>query len=227
MTALVRTRGLTKTFGAGAVATEVLKGMDLEIHEGEFVALVGPSGSGKSTLLAILGTLLRPTGGELWMRDCPLTGLSDGALTLFRNRYLGFVFQFHHLLPEFTAVENVLFPAAARLGWETAALRARARGLLDRVGLADRADFLATKLSGGQKQRVAIARALVNRPWLVLADEPTGNLDRETSWQVMELLREINREERATFFVSTHDPEIAAWCDRRISVVDGRIVGED
>lgn len=227
MTALVRTKGLTKTYGAGAVATEVLKGMDLEIFEGEFVALVGPSGSGKSTLLAILGTLLRPTGGELWMRDCSLTDLSDRALTLFRNRYLGFVFQFHHLLPEFTAVENVLFPAAARLGWETPTLRARARRLLDRVGLADRADFLATKLSGGQKQRVAIARALVNSPWLVLADEPTGNLDRETSWQVMELLREINREERATFFVSTHDPEIAAWCDRRISVVDGRIVRED
>lgn len=227
MTELVRIRGLSKTFGTGASATEALRGIDLEIEAGEFVAVLGPSGSGKSTLLSIVGTLLRPTAGELAMKSLPLAGLSDRALTLFRNRYLGFVFQFHHLLPEFTAVENVAFPAAARLGWETSAIRSRASRLLDRVGLSHRANFMATKLSGGQKQRVAIARALVNSPWLVLADEPTGNLDRDTSKQVMELLREINEEEGTTFFLSTHDPEIAAWCDRRITVVDGRIVSDE
>ena len=227
MSPLVTVRQLTKTYQSGALATPVLKGISFDMAEREFVALLGPSGSGKSTLLSIMGTLLRPSSGSIALRGFEVVGLSDSELTTFRNRYLGFVFQFHHLLPEFTALENVYFPMAARKGWETHAMRERAAYLLERVGLADRMRYPVTKLSGGQKQRVAIARALVNSPLLVLADEPTGNLDRESAWQVMDLLREINRNEGTTFFISTHDPQIADRCDRRITVVDGCILTDE
>ncbi|MBX9653669.1 ABC transporter ATP-binding protein [bacterium] len=223
MTPLVHVSDLVKNYRSGSLDTPVLKGIELDLHEGEFVALLGPSGSGKSTLLSILGTLLRPTRGSIQVKGFEVVGLSDSELTVFRNRYLGFVFQFHHLLPEFTAIENVYFPLAARRGWETQAMKDRAEYLLDRVGLADRMHYRANKLSGGQKQRVAIARALVNSPLLVLADEPTGNLDQETASQVMDLLREINQHEGTTFFISTHDSQIASRCDRRITVIDGKI----
>ena len=223
MTALLEVRDLVKTYGEGEAATRVLKGLDLSLEEGELAALLGPSGSGKSTLLTILGTLMKPTSGQHHMLGEDLTAASDRELTEFRNRHIGFVFQFHHLLPDFTALENVMFPTAVRQGRETGAARERARELLVRVGLEKRMDFLATELSGGQKQRVAIARALMNRPELVLADEPTGNLDRESATQVMELLGEINENEQTTFLISTHDEKIAATCRRQINVVDGKV----
>jgi lipoprotein-releasing system ATP-binding protein len=223
---LYSVRDLVKDFGTDELRTRVLKGMSFELVKGEFVALLGPSGSGKSTLLTILGTLLAPTSGALEMLGQNLVHLDERRLTEFRNRHIGFVFQFHHLLPDFTAVENVLFPAAASAGVETAEARTRARDLLNRVGLSDRQEFRTPKLSGGQKQRVAIARALMNHPALVLADEPTGNLDRETADQVLGLLRDMNRTEQTTFLISTHDPHVAAFCDRRITVIDGRFATE-
>jgi lipoprotein-releasing system ATP-binding protein len=223
---LYRVRNLTKDFGDGELRTRVLKGMSFELVPGEFVALLGPSGSGKSTLLSILGTLLAPTDGTLEMLGTSLIHLDERRLSEFRNRHIGFVFQFHHLLPDFTALENVAFPAAAGSGREGRESRERARALLERVGLADRLHFRTPKLSGGQKQRVAIARALMMRPALVLADEPTGNLDRQTADQVLRLLREMNRADRTTFLISTHDPHVAAFCDRQITVVDGRLASE-
>ena len=223
---LYRVGDLVKDFGTGELRTRVLKGMSFDLVKGEFVALLGPSGSGKSTLLSILGTLLAPTSGTLEMLGESLVHLDEQRLTKFRNRHIGFVFQFHHLLPDFTATENVLFPAAASAGVETRQSRARARALLERVGLTDRLDFRTPKLSGGQKQRVAIARALMNHPALVLADEPTGNLDRQTADQVLALLRDMNRTDKTTFLISTHDPHVAAFCDRRITVVDGQLATE-
>lgn len=222
MSALLEVRDLVKTYGEGEAETRVLKGLNLSLQTGELTALLGPSGSGKSTLLTILGTLMKPTSGQHIMLGEDLTRADDRALTEFRNRHIGFVFQFHHLLPDFTALENVIFPAAVRAGRETAEARDRGRELLARVGLESRTDYLATKLSGGQKQRVAIARALMNKPELVLADEPTGNLDRESAEQVMELIGDINREEKTSFLISTHDDKIANTCRRQIRVVAGR-----
>ncbi|MGV8831394.1 MAG: ABC transporter ATP-binding protein [Devosia sp.] len=223
MSALLEVKDLVKTFGEGEAATRVLTGLDLQLQTGELSALLGPSGSGKSTLLTILGTLLKPSSGQHTMLGRDLADAGDAELTEFRNRHIGFVFQFHNLLPDFTALENVMFPAAVRAGRETASARERARELLVRVGLKDRMDFRTPKLSGGQKQRVAIARALMNKPELVLADEPTGNLDRESANQVMQLIGEINRDEQTTFLISTHDENIAAYCRRRISVHDGKV----
>lgn len=226
-TLLLEVDKLVKSFDEGGIALTVLKGLDLTLEAGEFVALLGPSGSGKSTLLSILGTLMRPTAGRLDMLGVPLVGAPDRDLTEFRNRHIGFVFQAHHLLPDFTAIENVMFPAASRRGRETMQDRRRAAELLGRVGLADRRDFPASKLSGGQKQRVAVARSLMNEPELVLADEPTGNLDRESADQVMDLLTEINGTDGTSFLISTHDERIAARCRRRIQMLDGRVVDGD
>ena len=222
---LLEVRDLWKIFGEGDAETRVLKGLDLTMARGELSALLGPSGSGKSTLLTILGTLMQPTSGSHMMLGQDLTIASDQDLTEFRNLHIGFVFQFHNLLPDFTALENVIFPTAVREGRETAAARERGRELLVRMGLADRIDYPSTSLSGGQKQRVAVARALMNRPEFVLADEPTGNLDRASANQVMELIGEINREEGTTFLISTHDEKIAARCQRQILVGDGRVTG--
>jgi lipoprotein-releasing system ATP-binding protein len=227
MSALVEVRELVKTFGEGETATRVLRGLDLTLSKGDLAALLGPSGSGKSTLLTILGTLMRPTSGSHSMLGEDLTRAGDAELTEFRNRHIGFVFQFHHLLPDFTALENVIFPTAVSAGRETRAAKARGEELLGRVGLSDRIHFRATQLSGGQKQRVAIARALMNKPQLVLADEPTGNLDRESANQVMELIGQINEEEGTTFLISTHDEKIAGVCRRRIRVVDGTAVPDE
>jgi lipoprotein-releasing system ATP-binding protein len=223
MTALVEVHNLYKTFGEGEAATKVLKGLDLILDTGELAALLGPSGSGKSTLLTILGTLMRPTSGQHRMLGEDITKASDRDLTEFRNRHIGFVFQFHHLLPDFTAVENVIFPSAVQAGRETAEHRKRGMELLEKVGLSHRMDFLAANLSGGQKQRVAIARALMNKPELVLADEPTGNLDRESATQVMQLIGEINESEKTTFLISTHDEKIAQACKRQVRVLDGLV----
>ncbi len=223
--AVLQVGNLVKTFGSGEAETRVLRGLSLQMNKGELAALLGPSGSGKSTLLTILGTLMQPTSGSHTMLGVDLTRANDRALTDFRNQHIGFVFQFHNLLPDFTALENVIFPTAVREGRETATARARGRALLGRMGLADRVDFPSTNLSGGQKQRVAVARALMNRPELVLADEPTGNLDRASATQVMELIAQINREEGTTFLISTHDEKIAALCQRQIVVGDGLVTG--
>lgn len=221
---LVRVRGLVKRFGSGEAESTVLHGIDLDLYRGELVALQGPSGSGKSTLLSILGTLMRPSEGTHMMMDVDLAKGDDEELTRFRNQNIGFVFQFHHLLPDLTAEENVMMPAAAAAGRETAAMRTRAAALLDAVGLSDRRRYRPAAMSGGQRQRVAVARALVNAPALVLADEPTGNLDRESADNVMDLLGRINLETRTCFLISTHDENIARRCSRQIGLLDGRVV---
>jgi lipoprotein-releasing system ATP-binding protein len=221
--ALVSVRGLTKVFGEGEAAATVLRGIDMDLARGELAALLGPSGSGKSTLLTILGTLLRPTGGAHTMLGEDLTAASDAERTRFRSVHIGFVFQFHHLLPDLSALENVMMPAAAGAGRETAAMRGRSAELLDAVGLSDRRDYRPHALSGGQRQRVAIARALVNEPPLVLADEPTGNLDRQSADQVLTLIDQINRDTGTCFLISTHDEHVAAHCRRHLHVLDGRL----
>ena len=223
---LVEVNALTKEYAEGENVARVLKGVELQVDRGELVALLGPSGSGKSTLLNILGTLMRPTDGTLRILGESLIGADDLVLTEFRNRHIGFVFQAHLLLPDFTSLENVMFPAATRHGRERRDDRARATELLNRVGLSSRQDYLASKLSGGQKQRVAVARALMNAPELVLADEPTGNLDRESAEQVMALLTEINREDGTSFLISTHDEKVADRCRRKIFIVDGRVADD-
>lgn len=225
MSTLLKVEALTKTYGHGGAATRVLRGLSLDLDAGEMAALLGPSGSGKSTLLTILGTLMQPTSGRYTMLGQDLIAASDAELTAFRNLHIGFVFQFHNLLPDFTALENVIFPTAVKEGRETHAARARGRDLLTRMGLADRINFPSINLSGGQKQRVAVARALMNRPELVLADEPTGNLDPVSAAQVMTLIAEINRQDGTTFLISTHDERIAGLCRRQIVVGDGVVTG--
>lgn len=218
--------GLRHTYGQGDTATTVLHGIDLTLRRGEFTALIGPSGSGKSTLLNLVGLLEPATGGEILLAGTRTARLDDNARTALRNRSLGFVFQFHHLLPGFSALENVLMPVLARQGRADAAAVRDAMSLLAAVGLGDLHDRRPAQLSGGQQQRVAIARALANRPDLVLADEPTGNLDTQTADDVFALFRRINAEQGLTFLVVTHDPRLAARCDRVIRLLDGRIVGD-
>ncbi len=223
---VLRLEGITRDFGAGEARTRVLRGVDLSLRRGEFAALMGPSGSGKSTLLHIMGLLDRPTGGRILLDGQDTGVLDDDGLTRYRGSTLGFVFQFHHLLPEFTALENVMIPMAAGKGRVEAPMRDAARALLDRVGLSARADARATTLSGGQAQRVAIARSLAMGPKIVLADEPTGNLDTQTADEVFALLREVNRDEQVTFLLVTHDRRLAERTDRIIELVDGRIVSD-
>ncbi|MCC6129636.1 MAG: ABC transporter ATP-binding protein [Acidobacteria bacterium] len=215
--------GVKKSYGEGVARTEVLHGIDLALHRGEFAALIGPSGSGKSTLLHLLGLLDRATEGRITFDERDVESLSDDERAMFRGYKLGFIFQFHHLLPEFTALENVVLPMMALAGKEKPGMRERARELLSRIGLSDRMNNRATDLSGGQQQRVAIARALAMKPLLVLADEPTGNLDQETGHQVFELMREFNRVEKTSFLIVTHDQRLAVQCERVIEIVDGRI----
>ena len=226
MNVLLSARGVDKRFQNGDDVTQVLKGIDLELRSGELVALVGASGSGKSTLLSILGLLLRPSAGEIWVNGERTDDLPENKRAAYRNQKLGFIFQAHHLLPDFSALENVALPAAAPAGGISKSIRARSTELLGRVGLEDRMDFRATRLSGGQKQRVAIARSLINGPLLVLADEPTGNLDRESADQVLSLMREMNRQDGVTFLICTHDEHVASQCSRRIVLVDGRVGAE-
>jgi lipoprotein-releasing system ATP-binding protein len=220
-------QGLVRRLGQGAATREVLRGIDLQIHHGEFVALVGPSGSGKSTLLYLLGGLDRPDAGRVEIAGRDLAGVGDDALARLRNQLIGFVYQFHFLLPEFSSLENVLMPLWARGAGRSRADRAWARELLERVGLAELADKLPRELSGGEQQRVAVARAMVNRPRLLLADEPTGNLDSTNARTVYELFRELNRDFGQTILVVTHDPEWAARSDRVLHLLDGLLVGDD
>ena len=219
----LRLEGIHKSYGTGTMhETEVLHGVDLRLARGEFAALIGPSGSGKSTLLNIIGLLDKPSAGQLFLTGQEGQNLADKALTQLRAQAIGFVFQFHNLLPAFTAVENVMLPLLAARGRPDAAMRARAEELIDQVGLKPWGHHLANDLSGGQQQRVAIARALVMQPALVLADEPTGNLDTQSANSVFDLLREVSSG-GTTFLIVTHDPRLAARCDRLIELVDGRI----
>lgn len=221
---IVRAEQVAKTYGE-RVVTEVLRGIDLELRAGEFCGLTGPSGSGKTTFLNLVGLLDRPSGGRILIEGRDTGPLSDAERTDIRGTKLGFVFQFHHLLPAFTAEENVLMPLMAQHGRAVPWMHEKAEALLDEVGLSDRARYRVTDLSGGQQQRVAVARALVVDPVLVLADEPTGNLDSESSRQVLELLRRSNESRGTAFLIVTHDETISSRCDRIIHMVDGRIDG--
>ena len=222
---VLRLEGIRKSYGGGRqIQVEVLHGIDLSLSEGELVALVGPSGSGKSTLLNIMGLLERPSAGELSLAGQRTAGLDDDAITALRSRYLGFIFQYHHLIPAFSALENVMMPMLAAERWPSAAMRERAESLLVRVGLAEHMHKRPGQLSGGQQQRVAIVRALAMQPRLVLADEPTGNLDTHSAADVFGLMRDINRSEGVTFLIVTHDLNLAAQCGRRLEIVDGQLV---
>ena len=225
---LIALGAVKKSYNVGRPSeAEVLHGLSLRVGVGEFIALMGPSGSGKSTLLNILGLLEPMTSGSYRLQGEAVQGLDDAALTLRRRQTLGFVFQFHHLLPAFSALENVTLPALMGEGRVSSTQLERARSLLDAVGLAKAMDKRPGELSGGMQQRVAIARALVMDPPLVLADEPTGNLDTASSGEVFALLRSIHAERGTTFVVVTHDPRLAARCDRLVELVDGRIARDE
>jgi lipoprotein-releasing system ATP-binding protein len=225
---VLRLTGLTKSYNIGLpTEVEVLHGIDLSIRRHDFAALVGPSGSGKSTLLNLLGLLDSPTSGELVLLGRPTRELDDEARTALRASALGFVFQFHHLITAFTALENVMMPLMITGGRPSAQTIERARHLLAQVGMAELAERRPDQLSGGQQQRVAIARALVTRPALLLADEPTGNLDTHTAAEVFELFRRFHREFGCAVLLVTHDPRLSDTCDRVIRLVDGRIVSDE
>jgi ABC-type lipoprotein export system ATPase subunit len=223
-TCVLRTRGLRKEYGRAAGLVRAVDGVDLEVERGETVAIMGPSGCGKSTLLYLLGGLDRPTSGEIWLDGQDVTRLSERALARLRRDAIGFVFQAFHLMDELTAVENVELPALLA-GRSPRAARQRATELLDRVGLTDRARFLPTQLSGGQRQRVAVARALVADPLVVLADEPTGNLDSTSTRDVLRLFDQLHAAGQ-TLVIVTHDPRIAATADRMISMRDGAFIDQ-
>jgi putative ABC transport system ATP-binding protein len=221
----VETRELTKAYGSGETTVRALDGVSIEIARGEMLAIMGPSGSGKSTLLHLLGALETPTSGTIAIAGRRYESLGDAELTALRRDTIGFVFQFFNLLPTLSAQENVLLPALIANRRDDA-MQARARDLLARVGLADRTSHLPSELSGGEQQRVSIARALLMEPALVLADEPTGNLDSHSSAEVLELLAELNRHEGHTIVMVTHDPSAAATARRVLFLRDGRVAGE-
>ncbi|MDH1633342.1 lipoprotein-releasing ABC transporter ATP-binding protein LolD [Pseudomonas mosselii] len=221
--AVLSCRNLGKSYEEGPESVQVLSGLNLELHPGERVAIVGSSGSGKSTLLNLLGGLDTPTQGSVWLAGEELSALGERARGLLRNRALGFVYQFHHLLAEFTALENACMPLLIGKT-PIAEARERAEALLKRVGLGHRLSHKPAELSGGERQRVAIARALVNRPGLVMLDEPTGNLDHHTAMGIQELMRELSTHSQTAFLVVTHDLNLARQMDRVLSLEDGRLV---
>jgi len=222
---VVQLRDVHKSYAVGLPnETEVLHGIDLDLQRGDFCAVMGPSGSGKSTLLNIIGLLDRPTSGTVAISGVQTVELDDSALTRLRGHNIGFVFQYHHLLTAFTALENVMMPMLGDAEFPSAEMTVRAAALLDSVGLTPWRNQLVGQLSGGQEQRVAVARALAMKPALLLADEPTGNLDTKSADAVFALLREVNASEGTTVLFVTHNPLLAARCDRTIDVIDGRVV---
>ncbi len=225
MAAVVRVFGLTKTYYL-AVTVQALRGVTLEVEEGDFVALMGPSGSGKSTLLNLLGCLDRPTSGEYWLGDEDVAQMDDDQLSEIRSKYLGFIFQSYNLLPQYTVVENIEIPLLYQGCPLNEQTRERCIALADMVGLGDRLDHRPMQLSGGQQQRVAIARSLVNDPQVILADEPTGNLDSRTSDEIMLLLTKLNMTGK-TIIMVTHENDIAAWARRVIRLRDGHVESDE
>jgi lipoprotein-releasing system ATP-binding protein len=221
-TPVIRAVGLGKTYAEGRMRTPVFDGLDLSVAPGETVAIVGASGAGKSTLLHLLGGLDVPTAGEVHVAGQSMSELSDGARGRLRNRALGFVYQFHHLLPEFTALENVMMPVLLA-GEDVAPARERASQLLEAVGLGHRLEHKPGELSGGERQRAAVARALVNRPACVLGDEPTGNLDDRTAAKVFELMLDLNRQQHTSLVLVTHDRGLAFKLDRVLELHEGRL----
>ncbi|HLN00295.1 MAG TPA: ABC transporter ATP-binding protein [Bryobacteraceae bacterium] len=222
---MIQVSGLTKTISTPTHRVDILKGIDLEIPRGQFAAIMGPSGSGKSTLLGLLAGLDAPTSGRIVLDGEDITGLEEDALALLRGRKIGFVFQSYHLIPTLTAEENVLLPL--ELSGLSNGGSARARELLESVGLLDRRDHYPVQLSGGEQQRVALARAFVGRPPILLADEPTGNLDTINGHVVLDLLMTLNRREGTTLVLVTHDQQISEQADRRITLRDGRVVSDE
>ena len=223
--AVLRLAGVRKAYNVGTpVETEVLHDIDFALQKGEFCALMGPSGSGKSTLLNVIGLLDRPTGGEIFIEGRAAAALDDRALTRLRGHSIGFVFQYHHLLPAFTALENVLMPMLVDRGRPDEAMRRQAEALLESVQLTPWRNNLAVNMSGGQQQRVAVARALAMNPALLLADEPTGNLDTKSAQGVFDLMKRVNAERGTSVLIVTHNHELAAQCGRIVEIVDGRLV---
>jgi lipoprotein-releasing system ATP-binding protein len=219
---MIDIKGITKSFGS----LQVLKGIDLHIDKGEVVSIVGPSGAGKTTLLQIIGTLDKPDSGEIMVDGINVRKLSTNKLSDFRNQHIGFVFQFHQLLPEFTAIENIMIPAYIA-GVSKGEAKKRAKDLLDFMGLADRAEHKPNELSGGEKQRVAVARALINNPAVILADEPSGSLDSKNKAELHQLFFDLRDKFGQTFVIVTHDEGLAAITDRTIHLKDGQIIGSE
>ena len=224
MNKIIRVESVSKAYKNGAIPLEVLRGINLEINKSEFLAIQGPSGAGKSTLLHILGALDEPTEGEVLFEDKNIYALGEEERANFRNRKAGFVFQFYHLLPEFNALENIMLPALIKSWWERKKVAHQAKDLLEKVGLSARATHRPKELSGGEQQRVAIARALINKPQVLFCDEPTGNLDSESGKNILGLLKTLNKEEKTTIVLVTHDKEIAGAADRIVHLKDGVVV---
>ncbi len=223
---IIQIHDLHRDFAMGDQVVHALDGVSVDVRHGEFLAVMGPSGSGKSTLLYLLGGLDRPTEGKIWINGREITQLDENDLASYRGKEIGFIFQSFHLVPTMSALQNVEFPMIFdRIPPQTR--RAHARTLLERVGLGDRMDHKPAELSGGQQQRVAIARALANDPQIVLADEPTGNLDSQTGQEVMELLEQLNQEEERTIVIVSHDPAVMDYATQAIRLLDGKIVGRE